>query len=188
METETAYMEFYDYRDQVAMQAATDAGILGQAALLLQNGAAGSKSRPSETKIIPVQFRPSSLRFQSSSGEKESSRGDISKPEGTRKRKPENAAPAAPERMTMSMSLIFDRTACQDSDVMPQVEGFLAAVRNPFTRQVSFNWGALYYKGRVTEIQVDYEMFGQDGSPVRARMDLTMALSDTSARTKARQR
>lgn len=182
METETAYMEFYDYRDQVAMQAGTNTGFSGQAALVLQNGVAGSKSRALETKIIPVQFQPSSLRFQSSSGAKEGSRGDISKPEDTRRRKPENAEPASPERLSMSVSLLFDDTLYEKENVMPRVEGMLAAVRNPFTRQVSFHWGELYYRGRVTEIQAEYEMFGRDGSPVRARVDLTIALSDTSAR------
>ncbi len=182
METETAYMEFYDYRDQVAMQAGANTGFSGQTALVLQNGVDGSKSRTLETKIIPVQFQPSSLRFQSSSRTKEGSRGDISKPEDTRRRKPENAEPAAPERLTMSLSLIFDHTLHEEGNVMTRVEGLLAAVRSPFTRQVSFNWGELYYKGRVTEIEAEYEMFGQDGSPVRARVDLTIAMSDTSVR------
>ncbi|MBO5292136.1 MAG: hypothetical protein J6B10_03025 [Lachnospiraceae bacterium] len=179
--TETAYMEFYDYREQAAMQSGTDSQILGQTGSVLNNGLMGKNNAASESRIIAVQFQPSSLQFQASAQAMSCFRGDISKPADEGKERRENAEPASPGNLTMSVSLIFDRTIYEDSDVTPQVEGFLAAVRSPFTRQVSFNWGELYYKGRITGIQVSYEMFTGSGVPMRAKMDITMALSDTSA-------
>lgn len=180
MITETAYMEFIDYREQAEMAPGQGGSVAGRASDALKQGLTGSRQQQTETKVIAVQFQPSSLQFQAGAVRPARSRGDISKPEGGKQEKRENAEAAEPDNMTMSFNLIFDRSIYEDCDVAPEVEGLLAAVRNPFTRQASFNWGEMYYKGRVTGIQVSYEMFSKDGVPVRAKVSLTMKLEDTS--------
>ncbi|MDE7299007.1 MAG: LysM peptidoglycan-binding domain-containing protein [Lachnospiraceae bacterium] len=40
--------------------------------------------------------------------------------------------------------------------------------------QVTFSWGAVNFKGIITEVKESYTMFLSDGMPVRAKVELTM--------------
>lgn len=41
-------------------------------------------------------------------------------------------------------------------------------------QQVTFSWGAINFKGVITEAKESYTMFLSDGMPVRAKLELTM--------------
>lgn len=49
-------------------------------------------------------------------------------------------------------------------------------------QQVTFSWGAIHFKGVITEVKESYTMFLSDGMPVRAKLDVTMkSVYDSSA-------
>ncbi len=50
-----------------------------------------------------------------------------------------------------------------------QIEGSL---HRP--RQITFSWGAIQFKGVLTEVKESYTMFLSNGMPVRAKLDITL--------------
>ena len=54
--------------------------------------------------------------------------------------------------------------------VQPQVEGLIAALRNPFTRNVGFYWSTFSFVGQLINVRSQYTMFSTSGRPVRARV------------------
>jgi len=56
------------------------------------------------------------------------------------------------------------------TSVQREVEGFMGALRNRYTRLVVFNWGNFNYSGVLRSIMAEYTMFNPLGEPVRARM------------------
>lgn len=66
------------------------------------------------------------------------------------------------------------------NSVQNQVEGFIAALRSPYTRRITFSWGKLAYIGVLTEVDAEYTMFSIHGRPVRAVVNLGMTCMDPS--------
>lgn len=64
--------------------------------------------------------------------------------------------------------------------VRPQVEGFIAALRNNYTRKIVFTWGNMSYKGVLTNVNAEYTMFSTDGNPIRANVDLGILCTDST--------
>lgn len=56
--------------------------------------------------------------------------------------------------------------------VQDEVEGLIAALCNPYTRNVSFRWADFAFTGQLENISAKYTMFSTSGRPVRAQMDL----------------
>ena len=63
--------------------------------------------------------------------------------------------------------------------VRPQVEGFMGALRNSYTRKVNFYWGKMMYSGELTDISAEYTMFSTDGNPIRANVNVGILLVDS---------
>ena len=62
--------------------------------------------------------------------------------------------------------------------VRPQVEGFVAALRNKKTRKITFFWGNMEYKGILEMVSAEYTMFNMEGHPIRATVNLGILLVD----------
>lgn len=196
---ERAYLEFVDCRD--AVQAAESRPCVPSAAASALSGGP-VKGKNKETKTITVQFNPAKLSFSAGGGmreqeeeeEGEKTRTAHLEPEGNegergdiqnrdpRKKKKRNPPPGKPCSLSLSVELVFDGNApdSRPGEVGTRVEALLEAAENPFIRQVSFNWGTLYYEGRITDIDVEYVMFDSLGSPLRANVSLSMELTDTT--------
>lgn len=56
--------------------------------------------------------------------------------------------------------------------VRKQVEALVAAVRNPYTRTISFRWADFSFIGMLSTVQANYTMFSTSGHPVRAEVIL----------------
>lgn len=56
--------------------------------------------------------------------------------------------------------------------VQPYVDALIAAIRNPYTRSVSFCWSDFVFTGMLSSIAVQYTMFSPSGRPVRAEINL----------------
>lgn len=69
--------------------------------------------------------------------------------------------------------------------VRPQVEGFLAALRNENTRKMTFYWGKMAYRGVLETVSAEYTMFNMSGNPIRANVNLGILLVDESAKDNA---
>ena len=53
-----------------------------------------------------------------------------------------------------------------------QVESLISALRNPFTRIISFRWADFVFTGQLSAVKADYTMFSTSGRPVRAQVML----------------
>lgn len=54
--------------------------------------------------------------------------------------------------------------------VQPEVESLVAALRNPYTRLISFRWNEFAFTGMLNTVQARYTMFSSSGRPVRAQV------------------
>lgn len=54
--------------------------------------------------------------------------------------------------------------------VQPEVESLIAALRNPYTRLISFCWNDFTFTGSLNTVQAKYTMFSSSGRPVRAQV------------------
>jgi hypothetical protein len=66
----------------------------------------------------------------------------------------------------------------EDLSVQKQVEGFIAALRSPYTRLVEFLWGEMEYCGVLNNVSAQYVMFNLQGQPVRAHVNLSILHMD----------
>ena len=51
-----------------------------------------------------------------------------------------------------------------------QVESVISALRNPYTRLISFRWADFTFTGQLHAVQARYTMFSTSGRPIRAQM------------------
>ena len=58
--------------------------------------------------------------------------------------------------------------------VQQTVEGFIAALRSPYTRIITFHWGTMNYSGILNNVSAQYVMFNVQGQPVRAYINLSL--------------
>lgn len=54
--------------------------------------------------------------------------------------------------------------------VQPEVEALVAALRNPYTRLITFRWNKFQFSGTLNTIQARYTMFSSSGRPIRAQV------------------
>ncbi len=149
-------------------------------------------------KFFKVQFNPSTLSLQTQGGRQSTKMTPNSGENG--KKVMAYSGAVGPIKIKMSVKLLFDAVNNFDSfmneklilnptslaaqavnekrkkeyTVQPYVEGFMAALRNPSTREVSFNWGDFRFNGKLTSIDAKYTMFSVSGQPVRAEISLSM--------------
>ena len=64
--------------------------------------------------------------------------------------------------------------------VQQEVEGLIAALRSPYTRCITFNWGDMSYTGILNRVSAQYTMFNSSGIPVRAVVQLSLICADES--------
>ncbi len=76
----------------------------------------------------------------------------------------------------------MNTAAYSDYSVKPQVEGFIAALRNEKTRKVTFCWGNMAYRGMLESVSAEYKMFNMRGQPIRATVTLGILLIDESVK------
>ncbi|MCR5503802.1 MAG: hypothetical protein K6F53_12425 [Lachnospiraceae bacterium] len=62
--------------------------------------------------------------------------------------------------------------------VQQTVEGFIAALRSPYTRIITFHWGEMNYSGILNNVAAQYVMFNMQGQPIRAYMNLSLLHMD----------
>lgn len=87
------------------------------------------------------------------------------------------------ERFTLGATTLVKNVATaaveaagKEFTVRPQVEGFLAAIRNEYHRPMIFRWGKLMYAGILNSVSGKYTMFNTAGNPIRAEVEINMLL------------
>ena len=72
----------------------------------------------------------------------------------------------------------LSETGKKKISIQKEVEGFISALRNRYTRLITFHWGEFNYSGILRSVGVNYTMFNPDGEPVRATVDLSIMCAD----------
>lgn len=54
--------------------------------------------------------------------------------------------------------------------IQGQVEALVAALRNPYTRSISFRWADFTFIGQLNTVRANYTMFSTSGRPIRAQV------------------
>jgi hypothetical protein len=170
---ETAYIEVEDYSgfEQSKLSASKIKSIL--------SGLSDEKTKESsQSKKIKVQFNPDSLSFSSGGGSqsKKSKTSIVMNEEG---KATQAEAEDSQEAIDISFKLIFDRSTYKDSSVQPDIEQFLAMLKKPYVRQITFYWGTMCYKGALKSISAEYVLFNSTGIPMRAIVNLSMQVMNT---------
>lgn len=141
-----------------------------------------SQSPASAQKSFYVQFNPNELKTNAKSG------AMLRKLSLDGNKRSYNLRPE-PTRIELSVRLTFDKVNQINMNmlasgavnavgaaetVQTEVEGFIAAVRNPNTRSITFAWSNFMFKGSLVYINAEYTMFGASGVPLRAYVDMTI--------------
>ena len=58
--------------------------------------------------------------------------------------------------------------------VINQVQGLLGLISNIEMQEVVFVWGDMAFKGRLTDVNVEYTMFNKDGNPILAKVKMSI--------------
>ena len=84
------------------------------------------------------------------------------------------------ERLTLGVTTLAKNVATavagKEYTVRPQVEGFLAALRDEDHRMMIFQWGTLRYTGVLNAVSGRYTMFDTAGNPIRAEVQVGMLI------------
>jgi hypothetical protein len=189
---ESAYILVRDYRAAAAATTGFDAAATA-AALEQPAPAAPQVSALGETfkkKLFRVQYNPAELEIYSVAPEV--SQSDLNSDGGALVSSPQGG------KMELSATLWFDKmsaatsfmlekniaptsvsgltnaakTFMKEESVQQEVEGFIAALRNPYTQNISFYWSYFSFSGAIISISAQYVMFSASGLPVRAKVAL----------------
>lgn len=143
-----------------------------------------------------VQFNPSELNVSSVGGGMQP-RQSLSDKAGGR---PTFTYEPEPPRMEMSVNLIFDSVNNTDAftnekfvlnptslaaqgikaimkkkyTVQTEVEGLIAAIRDPYTRRIKFDWADFHFEGNLATLGARYTMFNPLGNPIRAVIQMSI--------------
>lgn len=125
-----------------------------------------------------VQFNPAKLTYSASGTEKGSQEeinaiSDFQLKNGKIPAQTAFYKPVAAE-IELSMELIFDQSLSPEKSVQKEMEGFLAAVRDPLKRKVVFCWNKIWFEGKLNVVSGEYHMFSREGKPQRAKLSVTI--------------
>lgn len=169
---ENAYIQVKDSRESLENTKVETGGVKSLLKGVVDNL---STTNTAGSDKIKIQFNPSSLKFSYSNSNADDA-SSVSKADGT----VEDADSGDDNTtLTLSMDIIFDRSnQIKDADksVKPDVDQFLAMVKNPYVREVTFFWGKQYYRGVVKKVDATYNFFNRDGLPMRARIAFSMEM------------
>jgi hypothetical protein len=130
-----------------------------------------SKGEPKLGTPVPVQFNPATLKLSLSN------QVDAQHTQGQQRRQFLGASST-----TLSFDLVFD-TADEGTDDAPvsvrlrtaMVERFLLPTDDsPSPPRVRFEWNELRLDGVVESLTIDFELFAADGTPLRAKMSVSI--------------
>jgi hypothetical protein len=137
-----------------------------------------SKDRE-EGEPIPVQFNPASLKLTLSNNTEGGQNTGRSQRQFTGNSSTE-----------LAFDLVFDTADEDDGSGNPRsvrektaaVEQFVLSQGSGKGRKspprVKFHWGKLIVKGVITSISIDFDLFAQDGTPLRAKMGISIKEQD----------
>lgn len=132
----------------------------------------GGKTNPIDT--INVCFNPDSYKVNTDR--------QISIKKQIDKDKSANSQVTGPNPQTLSMKLYFD-TYEEKVSVTKYTNRLLLLLKNETEEQNSceFVWGKFKFRGLVNSLNQEFTMFLEDGTPVRANMDLTITADNIIA-------
>ncbi len=147
---------------------------------------------PSKTKTFLVHFNPSQLQVYASniSEKKADASGKDPVQDSVTKAKMNMSVTLFFDEMNVYDSFMADKftmgasvsgaknvaaaimsaTGKKKWSVQDEVEGLIAALRDPFTRNVSFRWAEFVFTGQLSNVSAKYTMFSTSGHPVRAQV------------------
>lgn len=179
-----------------------NAALIERAKKTLEKGAASagfddikSEAKNNSYVALEVQYNPESIRLETSAGRQLNYNGG-----GMGTQVQQVLMPAA---TNLSFELLFDDVNVQDSfmlegnpitgmstgnvmkgiqsavvgqnfTVQRQMEGLLALLTVPQAKHVIFFWGAMCFRGEVTEVSTSYTMFNKKGRPVRGKLGMSI--------------
>jgi len=170
-------------------------GVRQAAANALQTGdTAATALTRHQSKYFKVQFIPSELQLNGMAGHE--SVQDAAARDGNKTTYTDSTQKPT---ITLSVTLYFDQMNHADAFMMdkfksgasvetvtnaiavlsgkeytvqPQVEALIGALRNNYTRDITFYWGKFSFSGQLSDIRANYTMFSTSGRPIRAQVAL----------------
>ena len=172
----------------------------------LKNGKTASfdtiakKAKAKNFIALELQYNPTSIRFDTTAGRQMNYSGEAGSPQVQQY--------TAPASTTLSCELLFDNVNNMDAfmvgdnpitgmtasniknaamsafkgeySVQRQMEGLISLLSVPSARHVIFYWGAMCFRGEVTEVTTKYTMFNKKGYPIRGTAGIQIRQGDGS--------
>jgi hypothetical protein len=135
-------------------------------------------TRPDKTNRIKVQFNPETLSFSYDDSSSKNDKTSIVQNEDGNT--PQAVAEDDTSAVNMSFKLVFDRSLFKDCSVQPEVEQFIALIKKPYVRKITFYWGTMCYYCLLRSIDAEYVLFNSKGVPMRANINMSLQILDRS--------
>lgn len=142
---------------------------------------------------ITVQFNPNSLEF----GYGKEGRRKQKKEKGTRKEEQQQQQSPldAWNSSTLSMRLFFNTYVSETDftdvrDKIKPLRAFLCKTEDKnqvCNKKIQFAWGTFAFEGYLNSLRVTFQMFGADGTPVRAEVSLSISGEESDISDELRQ-
>ena len=145
-------------------------------------------------KLFQVQFNPNSLTLHAAGKPVQ-----IKTVESKKDAPIQESVSVVPSRATLRVQLIFDDLIIPDAfmadrlslnprdiaevvkwklgrsrSVRAEIEGLVAAIQSPQTREMTFCWSKFMFKGTMNSINATYTMFNTKGEPIRGTVDMRL--------------
>lgn len=153
------------------------------------NSASKAKFVPEVGDEILLQFNPSEYSYSESASYSKKGSGDGA----------DSVQYLGTKDGALSLTLYFDTSSITDAtatqreessvaDKTAQIEK-LAQIEDSLHRPpiVEFKWGDISYKGLVTSVKTSFTLFNSDGTPIRAKTDVTIEKTPQEKKEKALQ-
>ncbi|HEX7239713.1 MAG TPA: hypothetical protein VF263_05580 [Longimicrobiaceae bacterium] len=136
-------------------------------------------STPTREEEIPVQFNPASLKLSLTA----------QSDEGQSRGRP-NTQYTGNSATELAFDLVFDTAdevgadggARSVREKTGKIEQFVLPAESGGSRQspprVEFEWGGLTLQGTISSLAIDFDLFAEDGKPLRAKMSVTIKEQD----------
>lgn len=197
---ETAILEIHDYRETASASGAPGnpaggaAGSVGAAAQTALTTGQSSARNSGTKRTMRVKFNPSQLTVNASAVHlsKKNAENAESRTVSTQQAKLNLTVMLFFDDMDTYDSFMWDKYVTslgtvqgaanmgktvkqvkgqgKAHSVQPEVESLIAALRNPYTRLITFRWNEFVFTGSLNTVQAKYTMFSTSGRPVRAQM------------------
>jgi hypothetical protein len=160
-----AYLEIKN-QEELSWDNLSGSTVLANAKAKLSGAAQSAGAQTgSSSRVIQVQYNPTSLKFSGRTQKKE----DSKQVEAQRQNIPTIPAWGV---LSMAVDLVFTAASVTDTSVADRMNDLLRMMQKSKKKEIVFSWADLVVEGKVTYLSGEYQSFYPSGLPKAGKVSL----------------